>query len=120
MHRDEYADTGPLDPSRDPARWASLIGGTLAAAEGELARRRARPAVDPFLLLGAWHRPALAAAAVLAMLACGSLAVATRGEAAVPAGVADSLGYPAAISFWIELDRPTSVEELVASMEPTP
>ena len=56
----------PLDPSRDPERWESMVRGILERAAPILAGYAARGPAD---WLASWSRPALAAAAVVSALA---------------------------------------------------
>ncbi len=106
----------PLDLARDPARWEAMVGRILERAAPTLAGYQARR--GPVELLAAWLRPALAAAAVLAAIAIGILALAGEPAPAQAAhGVSDALGYPAPIAAWVEAGHRPSIEELVVAME---
>jgi hypothetical protein len=59
---DDRIDFSPLDPSRDARRFEALVG---AVTERALASRRRAATVSG--QLAAWWRPALAAAAVIAI-----------------------------------------------------
>jgi len=66
MTEPDYIDFSPLDPGRDPERWARRMTATRMLVDEVLARRIGRPgALD---IVGAWFRPILAAAAVVAAL----------------------------------------------------
>ncbi len=106
-------DLRPLDPSRDPARWERLIAATSARAALELARRRR--ARSPAFVLAGWARPGLAAAAVLALVSAGVLALAPGAEAAQPR-VAEALGVPGTVADWVETGHAPSAAELAASL----
>jgi hypothetical protein len=62
MNDPEKIDFAALDPSRDPRRWEQLVG--------DVARRglEARRAASVTRQLVAWARPALAAAALVALV----------------------------------------------------
>jgi len=73
MNDDEKIDFGPLDPSRDRARWAGLVD--------EIARRAAaarRPTILRQVVV--WARPTLALAAALALVAWGAALLGGRGS----------------------------------------
>lgn len=115
-----------LDPGRDPERLERLVGGILAAAGPELARRaqaqaaQAAQAARASLLLGLsdWLRPALAAAALLAFLALAALlGGGGRSDVELPPGLTQALGYPAPVATWVETERTPSVEEVLISLE---
>ena len=65
----------PLDPSRDPERWESMVRAILERAAPILAGYAARGPAD---WLASWSRPALAAAAVVSALALGALVAGDR------------------------------------------
>ena len=60
----EGMDFSPLDPARDPERWLHIVETTRIRVEAALRNRV--PAVGVLELVGAWSRPILAAAAILA------------------------------------------------------
>lgn len=63
MTEEDKVDLSPLDPARDPARWDTLVRGVASRA---LAAHRARNTLA--FQIAAWGRPALAAAAALAIV----------------------------------------------------
>lgn len=66
MTEADSMDLSPVDPGRDPERWAGRVDATRLLVEAVLARRIGRAgALD---IVGAWLRPILAAAAVLVAL----------------------------------------------------
>ena len=76
----ERMDLSALDPGRDPERWSRLMDATRLRVEAALAGRAGTAgALD---ILGAWYRPILAAAAVLALVfGAADAAIAGRGAA---------------------------------------
>jgi hypothetical protein len=66
MNESQPVDLSPLDPERDPHRWATLMNATrLRVAQAVLKHSRE---VDPLVLVSDWARPILAAAAVILLL----------------------------------------------------
>jgi hypothetical protein len=59
-------DLSPLDPERDPERWARFLAVTRLRVEAALESLGAAP--GPLELVSGWFRPILAAAAALAAL----------------------------------------------------
>jgi hypothetical protein len=110
------SDHGGLDPSQDPARWEALVGSIVRAAEPELIRRGAASTVTATLL--AWARPALSAAATVALLLTASLAV-SRGVSA--GGDAEPSLAGAVVSeelaAWLVGDYRPTVTEVVVALE---
>ena len=66
--------------------------------------------------LAGWLRPALAAAATIALVATVFMAAGRSSARAQPA-VSEVLGYPAPIVGWVESGRRPSVEEILVTME---
>lgn len=66
--------------------------------------------------LASWLRPALATAAVIAVVATAFLA-AGRSSARAEPSVSEALGYPAPIVGWVETGRRPTVEEILVTME---
>jgi len=64
MNEPDGMDLSPLDPGCDPERWSRLLEATRLRVEAALADRIA--SAGPLDIMGAWFRPILAAAAVLA------------------------------------------------------
>lgn len=114
MDRTETGQNG-LAPDRDPQRWEAAVGGIMLAAGPELDRRRGGVSLTNTLL--AWARPALSAAATIALLISASamLARGSAGEAA-DAGLADAL-VPEAVAAWLVAGYQPTVTEVVAALE---
>ena len=108
----------PLDPSRDPERWESMVRRILERAAPILAAYAARGPAD---WLASWSRPALAAAAVVSALALGALVAGDRepetGAAPATIGLGDALGYPTPVTAWVSTGQTPTIEELVLAME---
>ena len=101
--------------SLNDIRREQLVGGIMARARAELARRAAAADVSPFMVLSAWARPALAAAAVLAVI-CVSVLL-RDGSAVEPgAGIAETL-VPAPAVSWLVLERSPTVTDLMVALE---
>jgi hypothetical protein len=116
MNDDQDPTWAPLDPSRDPERWESMVRGIVRRAAPILAGYAAR---GPAELLAAWLRPTLAAAAVVSALALGALVAGGRQGAreASAIGLGDALGYPAPVTAWVSTGQTPTIEELVVAME---
>lgn len=116
---DDFRDLAPLDPAGDPARWERMVGGIMAAAEPELARRAKLPQPGMLLLLSDWVRPTVSAAALVAAAAAAFLVTSgpVQTSTAVTGGLADALGYPEPVVAWMESGEPPSVEALMVALE---
>lgn len=117
----ERLDLTPLDPTGDPAFTDRMVARVMAAARPELERRAGLG--DVIYFLGRWSRPALAAAATLAVVAGSVLA---RAELmASPAQAAMSSPYVTAdmaseddLSLWDKVVLPPShQDDLLAVMD---
>lgn len=97
----------------DDAQRELLVAAILARADAELTRR-APDDVSPILVLSSWARPALAAAAVLAVL-CASVLV--RASARPAPVVADALAVPAPADAWLVHERAPTVGDLLVALE---
>jgi hypothetical protein len=110
--------TEPIDLTTlrlDDARRAALLSSIMAAAEPELRRRQAAD-VSPMLVLSHWLRPALAAAAVLAVVCVSVLAL--EWTPAIPgAGLADALAVPRPADEWLVGERAPTVADVFLAME---
>ena len=90
-------DLSPLDPARDPERWASIVRQTRTRIDAVL-RERGRQ-TDVLTIVAGWARPVLAAAAAVLLLLGASFAARSgmpaprasgaRSLAALSAGYAD-------------------------------
>ncbi len=122
---DDFRDLAPLRPKLDAERWARMAGSIERAAAPELARRASLPwTVLPgpglLTLLSGWTRPALSAAAIAALVATVLISGVRTPEIGPQAGVGSALGYPEAVSAWVETGWTPSVEELLIAMEDQP
>jgi hypothetical protein len=114
MMTEERIDLSPID--LDPDRRAALTAAIAARGQPILARYAA--ARTPLMVLVAWLRPTLAAAAIVVAVAIGVLARTTREDATVSAPTtSEALGLPGPWVAWVETGRAPSLEELVVSME---
>lgn len=115
----ERLDLSPLDPSRrDPARWDRLVRAIMAAAGPELERRAA--IVGPVIWLARFARPALAAAALIALASAAVLHAGTRSvvsPAVAPAGVAEALAVPSPVAAWLAGNRSPTTSDVLAAVE---
>jgi hypothetical protein len=121
MNMDERPiDLTPLDPALDREAWERRVAAIMALAAPELARRTVAGIVgSPALVLLDWFRPALAAAAVLAICAGASLAFLEGPVAAPPeepAVAAEALRLPTPVALWLEDDQTPSVADLALAM----
>ena len=110
-------DLTPLDPTLDGERWERRIAAIAVLAVPELARRAA--AVEsPLQVLVGWFRPALSAAALLALSAGGTLMLLLPAGAPEPAAAVDALRLPAPIALWLGDDaQPPTVADLALAMQ---
>ena len=111
----ERADLSPLDPAEDQLRYERLIRRNTDAATVELARRA--EASTPLALLGAWARPALAAAAIIAAVAAGALMTTDRAPAPSSAASLAELGLPDPAAGWLAEGSGPTEADLVLAME---
>ena len=90
-----------------------LVTAILSRAQPELTRRSAD--ISPMLVLSEWARPALAAAAVLAIVCMSVLA---RGVHIEPgAGLTDALAVPAPVDEWLISGRAPTVADLLVALD---
>jgi len=118
---EERFDFSALDLQSDPDRFERMVGNITWRARIELARRAAMGHVTPVDVLAAWSRPAMAAAAVIAVVSMTLLA--TIGRPQVETEIAtgaymSGTEVPAALTSWYEEgNSPTATEVLVAGNE---
>ncbi|HEX6938894.1 MAG TPA: hypothetical protein VF158_05740 [Longimicrobiales bacterium] len=114
----ERVDLSGLDPAADAERWERLVRRIMAQAAPELARRSA--GLDPFMLLGSWARPTIAAAAAIAVI-CFAVLRRTSGpvelEATASLGIIEVLEVPRPAADWLNEDRAPTVTDLVSVLE---
>lgn len=109
MNDPDRLDLSPLDPARDPERWARFVALTRLRIETALAS-----GPSPLDLVAAWFRPILAAAALLAAaLGSARLLVGSRSAPLTGAGEARRLAVLSEESFE-RGERPTGTQLLVA------
>jgi hypothetical protein len=111
-------DLSPLDPTLDSERWERRIATIAALSAPELARRR-MAAESPSLLLIGCFRPALSAAAVLALCAGAalSLLIQNQNSRPEPAVALEALRLPAPVAQWLGEDQPPSVGDLALAID---
>jgi hypothetical protein len=110
-------DLTPLDPTLDRERWERRIAAIAVLAAPELARRAAA-AGSPAQVLVGWFRPALSAAAVLALCAGVALALLQGPEGAPSSAVAaDALRLPAPVALWLADDQPPTVADVAFAVQ---
>lgn len=111
----ERIDFSAIEP--DAAGRELLVAAVMSRALPEL-RRRAEADVSPITALYEWARPALAAAAVLAVICLSVLAGHDFAHATVPgSGLAEALQVPAPVNAWLAGDRAPTVDDLLLAME---
>jgi hypothetical protein len=110
-------DLTSIDPTGDRLGWERLVRSIVARAEPELARRAARAGV--LTLLGRWMRPALAAAAVLAVASAAALTSANSEASAMPTpgGLVQALDVPEPVSRWLDEDRSPDTYDVILALE---
>ena len=90
-------DLSPLDPARDPGRWALIVQQTRTRIDAVFLERKRQ--TDVLTIVAGWARPVLAAAAVVLLLLAATFAAwsgtpaprasGARNLAALSAGYAD-------------------------------
>lgn len=108
-------DLRPLDPTLDHERWERRIANITALAAPELARRATT--AGPSLVLLGWFRPALSAAAVLALCAGAALALLLQSPATPEPAMTETLRLPAPVALWLGEEQPPSVADLASAMQ---
>lgn len=115
----ERLNLSALDPAADPERWEYLIQSIAENAKPELARRAA-VVRSPLLLLAAWARPMLSAAATLAAISTLALATMSReqeGAALQVGGMIEELQVPAPLATWLTEERAPTVDDLILALD---
>jgi hypothetical protein len=108
---DEQLDLGPLDPSRDAARWQRRI--ETIATEALRRRRRAHGLVQELLV---WSRPALAVAAALAVLVW-SQALSTERRATEQSASSERRARTGSLLEWAQKDQVPPPEIILWALE---
>lgn len=107
MNEPEPVDLSPLDPARDPGRWARLMDATRLRVDAAV-RERAIP-LDALAVVGGWMRPILAAA-VLALALLGAARVTMGGPTSRAAPASDAQRLAALTAGFAEGHVPTGAE----------
>jgi len=110
---DDRLDLSPLDPSRDEVRWRWLGATIRNRAAAELARRAGRAGV--LSTVGHWAWPAAAAAALVAVLSGGALALVH--PPATTEHVVQAFDLEEPVSAWLEQGRAPTTDDLVLALE---
>jgi hypothetical protein len=116
----ERLDLSALSARADRSAFERRIRSIVDGAAPELARRAGRGGI--LVLLGAWSRPALAAAATIAVVATATLFAQRSAPSVAPAGtgVVQALGVAEPASRWLDEDVGPSVDDLVMVLERNP
>ncbi|HSB55832.1 MAG TPA: hypothetical protein VLD58_15830 [Gemmatimonadales bacterium] len=109
---DDPIDLSPLDPRRDPARFERMVGAIVQAA---MTPPRATRGTLVLAELLRWTRPALAAAAVVALVAGTALFSLRRPSAAPGEAILEAVGIPEPLAAWARADHYPSTAELLAA-----
>ena len=119
MSDDERFDFSMLDLDNDPERFEKLVGTITWRARIELARRAARREVSPVEAVAVWYRPAIAAAAAIAVVSLTLLSTVGKANNEVATGAyMSSAEVPAALSSWYEEGTsPTAADLIVVADE---
>jgi hypothetical protein len=108
---DDPIDLSPLDPRSDPARFDRMVRGITEAAMAPSARPPGAGLLGDLLR---WSRPALAAAALVALVA-GAALFSPRPPAVPPDALLEAVGIPAPLGEWARANRYPSAAELLAA-----
>ena len=111
---DERMDLTALEP--DEGQRELLVAAIMSRAGDELTRR-AVVDVSPIGMLSEWMRPALAAAAVVAMVCFSVLARPVAAHIEPGGGLTDALDVPTPVNEWLISDRSPTVADLLIAME---
>ena len=110
-------DLAPLDPMTDRLHYERRVRAILDAAAPELARRATNTSL--LALVGAWSRPVLAAAAMIALALAGAL-FSNREllpRAGSTNGMVQALGVAEPVAVWLDEERPPSMNDLMRQIE---
>lgn len=110
---DERMDLTALEP--DEGQRELLVAAIMSHADAELTRRAAAD-VSPIGMLYEWTRPALAAAAIVALV-CVSVLARPGTHIEPGAGLTDALDVPTPVNEWLISDRSPTVADLLIAME---
>lgn len=113
----ERMQLAPLDPMTDRVHYERLVHAILDAAAPELARRAENAGL--LALVGAWSRPVLAAAAMIALAIAGAL-FSNRELIQRPGatnGMVQALGVAEPVAIWLDEERSPSMNDLMRQVE---
>lgn len=112
MSDSDRVDLRALDPRLESERWERMVRGIMRGASNELLRRRERAyAPTPMDGLVALLRPALVAAAILAIISLAALQR-SNGDPTHPGSFVDSSLLPEAVTIWLEDGDPPTATDL--------
>lgn len=109
------ADGFGMDPLDDPLRWEARVASVMVAAGAELARRRQRAGMARVVL--DWARPALSAAATVAVLVSAAAVVGQLTRAPAEATPLAAAVLPEAFAAWLVAGYEPTVTELVLATQ---
>lgn len=110
----ERLDLTALEP--DETQRELLVAAIMLRAGGELSRRAAVD-VSPIAVLSDWMRPALAAAAVIALVCMSVLTQRELGHVEPGSAYVDALAVPAPLDEWLISGRSPTVADLLIAMD---
>ncbi|MGH7448055.1 MAG: hypothetical protein ACREK1_13900 [Longimicrobiales bacterium] len=111
---DERLDLTALEP--DETQRELLVAAIMMRAGGELSRRTSTD-VSPIAILSDWVRPALAAAAVIAVVCMSVLTQRDPAHVEPGGGLTDALAVPAPMNEWLISGRSPTVADLLIAMD---
>jgi hypothetical protein len=111
---DERIDLDALE--LDEARRELLVAAIMANAGTELERRQSVD-ISPMLVLSRWSRPALAAAAVIAVVCGAVLSLELTDTTPGYYGLTEELSVPEPADAWLVGQRAPTVGDVLAAME---
>ena len=107
-------DLSALEP--DGVRSELLVAAIMMGAGDELSRRAAAD-TSPIAILSDWMRPALAAAAAIAVVCTSVLMQRELGHIEPGNGLTDALAVPAPVNEWLISGRAPTVADLLLAMD---
>ena len=113
MSDSERIDLSPLDPARDPERWARLVAATRLRVESAL--DGLAPAPAPLDLVAGWFRPILVAAVLVAAL-LGSVRVLVGSRSATLAHATEARRLAALSDESLGRGRPPTGSQLLVAI----
>lgn len=111
---DERLDLTALEP--DSTERELVVAAVMMRAGAELSRRAAED-VSPIAVLADWMRPALAAAAVVAVVCASVLTQRDLAHVEPGRGLTDALAVPAPVNEWLISERSPTAADLLIAMD---